>query len=174
MEVILIDCPQLTFSALSGSLHMYTCVITIGKWLARQRTVWSLAIRPGQLQTFPKDGRFRLWGNFEKGRTFDQKGRHYNEACDISRIETGTDIKRYLATGHWAPWGWPSRGGAVLYRLSPQSGEDPPCWGLRIMWSSGVAGMAQLVAHLTVNRCVVGLSPRGAEHFGPPQCSTTG
>ena len=26
-----------------------------------------------------------------------------------------------------APWGWPSRGGAVLYRLSPQLGEDPPC-----------------------------------------------
>ena len=25
-----------------------------------------------------------------------------------------------------APWGWPSRGGAVLYRLSPQLGEDPP------------------------------------------------
>ena len=25
-----------------------------------------------------------------------------------------------------APWGWPSRGGAVLYRLSPQFGEDPP------------------------------------------------
>ena len=25
-----------------------------------------------------------------------------------------------------APWGWPSGGGAVLYRLSPQLGEDPP------------------------------------------------
>ena len=25
--------------------------------------------------------------------------------------------------------GWPSRGGAVLYSLSPQLGEDPPCWG---------------------------------------------
>ena len=26
----------------------------------------------------------------------------------------------------------------------------------------------QLVASLTVSRCVVGSSPRGAEHFGPP------
>ena len=25
-----------------------------------------------------------------------------------------------------APWGWPSRGGAVLYQLSPQFGEGPP------------------------------------------------
>ena len=25
-----------------------------------------------------------------------------------------------------APWGWPSRGGAVIYRLSPQLGEDSP------------------------------------------------
>ena len=29
--------------------------------------------------------------------------------------------------GGAAPWGWPARGGAVLYRLSPQLGEDPPC-----------------------------------------------
>ena len=28
--------------------------------------------------------------------------------------------------------------------------------------------MAQLVARLKVSRCVVGLSPRGAEHFGFP------
>ena len=28
--------------------------------------------------------------------------------------------------------------------------------------------MAQLVARSTVSRCVVGSSPRGAEHFGPP------
>ena len=28
--------------------------------------------------------------------------------------------------------------------------------------------MAQLVVHMTLSRCVVGLSPRGAEHFGPP------
>ena len=28
--------------------------------------------------------------------------------------------------------------------------------------------MAQLVARSTVSRCVVGSSPRGAEHFGLP------
>ena len=28
--------------------------------------------------------------------------------------------------------------------------------------------MAQLVARLTLSRCVVGSSPRGAEHFGSP------
>ena len=43
-------------------------------------------------------------------------------------------------------WGWPSRGGAVLYWLSPQLGEDPPCWGAGVMWSSGRTGVAQLVA----------------------------
>ena len=36
------------------------------------------------------------------------------------------------------------------------------------MLSSGGAGMAQLVARLTVSRCVVGSSPREAEHFGFP------
>ena len=44
----------------------------------------------------------------------------------------------------------------------------PPCWGPGVMWSSGGAGMAQLVARSTVNQCVVGSSPRGAEHFGFP------
>ena len=38
---------------------------------------------------------------------------------------------------------------------------DPPGGG-------GGAGMAQLVARLPVSRCIVGSSPRGAEHFGPP------
>ena len=33
----------------------------------------------------------------------------------------GSEVQVYKA-----PWGWPSRGGAVLYRLSPQLGEDPP------------------------------------------------
>ena len=34
--------------------------------------------------------------------------------------------------------------------------------------------MAQLVARSTVSRCVVGSSPRRAEHFGfPPQCSAS-
>ena len=55
-----------------------------------------------------------------------------------------------------APWGWPSRGGAVLYRLSPQLGEDPPCWGPGVMWSSGGTGVAQLVARSTPYQCVVG------------------
>ena len=36
-----------------------------------------------------------------------------------------------------APWGWPSRGGAVLYWLSPQLGEDPPSWGPGVMWFIG-------------------------------------
>ena len=38
-----------------------------------------------------------------------------------------------------APWGWPSRGGAVLYRLSPQLGEDPPLLRTRgyvILWEN--------------------------------------
>ena len=68
-----------------------------------------------------------------------------------------------------APWGWPSRGGAVLYWLSPQLGEDPPCWGPGVMWSSGGTRVAQLVARSTSDRCVVGSSPtRGTEHFGFP------
>ena len=68
-----------------------------------------------------------------------------------------------------APWGWPSRGGAVLYRLSPQLGEDPPCWGPGVMWSSGGTGVAQLVACSTLDQCVVGSSPIcGTEHFGFP------
>ena len=33
--------------------------------------------------------------------------------------------------------------------------------------------MAQLVVHSTVNRCVVGSSPCGAEHFSSSQCSAT-
>ena len=66
-----------------------------------------------------------------------------------------------------APWGWPSRGGAVLYWLSPQLGEDPPCWGPGVMWSSGRIGVAQLVARSTPDWCVVGWSPTcGTEHFG--------
>ena len=36
-------------------------------------------------------------------------------------------LKELYSTMRMAPWGWPSRGGAVLYRLSPQLGEDPPC-----------------------------------------------
>ena len=48
-----------------------------------------------------------------------------------------------------APWGWPSRGGAVLYRLSPQLGEDPPLlrtWGYVILWENrgGSVGPAGL------------------------------
>ena len=34
--------------------------------------------------------------------------------------------------------------------------------------------MAQLAARPTVDRCVFGSSPRGAEHFGPLQYSATG
>ena len=37
------------------------------------------------------------------------------------------------------------------------------------MWSSGGTGVAQLVAHSTLDRCVIGSSPtRGTEHFGFP------
>ena len=51
----------------------------------------------------------------------------------------------------------------------PQLGEDPPCWGPGVMWSSGRTGVAQLVARSTPDRCVVGSSPtRGTEHFGFP------
>ena len=68
-----------------------------------------------------------------------------------------------------APWGWPSRGGAVLYRLFPQLGEDPPCWGPGVMWSSGRTGVAQLVVRSTPDWCVVGSSPTcGTEHFAFP------
>ena len=75
-----------------------------------------------------------------------------------------------------APWGWPSRGGAVLYRLSPQLGEDPPCWGPGVMWSAGRTGVAQLVARSTPDWCVVGSSPTcGTEHFGfPPSAPRLG
>ena len=75
-----------------------------------------------------------------------------------------------------APWGWPAPGGAVLYRLSPQLGEDPPCWGPGVMWSSGRTGVAQLVARSTPDWCVVGSSPTcGTEHFGfPPSAPRLG
>ena len=77
-----------------------------------------------------------------------------------------------------APWGWPSRGGAVLYRLSPQLGEDPPCWGPRVIWSSRGTGVAQLVARSTPSPdwCFVGSSPTcGTEHFGfPPSAPRLG
>ena len=75
-----------------------------------------------------------------------------------------------------APWGWPSRGGAVLDILSPQLGEDPPCWGPGVMWSSGRTGVAQLVARSTPDWCVVGSSPTcGTEHFSfPPSAPRLG
>ena len=43
------------------------------------------------------------------------------------------------------------------------------------MWSSGGAGMAQLVVCPTVSRCLVSSSPRGAERFGfPPSAPRLG
>ena len=51
----------------------------------------------------------------------------------------------------------------------PSWGEDPPCWGPGVMWSSGRTGVAQLVARSTPDWCVVGSSPTcGTEHFGFP------
>ena len=43
------------------------------------------------------------------------------------RCVNAINIETVLLLCGSAPWGWPSRGGAVLYRLSPQLGEDPPC-----------------------------------------------
>ena len=75
-----------------------------------------------------------------------------------------------------APWGWPSRGGAVLYQLSPQLGEDPPPPWLRtrgyVILRGSRDGSVGSVS--TVDRCVVGSSPRGAEHFGSPSAPRLG
>ena len=57
---------------------------------------------------------------------------------------------------------------ALFFTDYPPVGRRSPCWGPGGMWSSGGAGMAELVARSTVSRCVVGSSPRGAEHFGFP------
>ena len=74
-------------------------------------------------------------------------------------------ITSFLAGPHGMTFSWQ---GCSLQTI-PQLGEDPPCWGPGVMWSSGGTGVAQLVARSTPDRCVVGSSPtRGTEHFGFP------
>ena len=58
------------------------------------------------------------------------------------------------------PWGWPSHGGAVLYRLSPL---------LRTRGYVILRGNRGGSVGSALDRCVVDPSPtRGTEHFGFP------
>ena len=48
-------------------------------------------------------------------------------------------LSRSLSDIGLAPWGWHSRGGAVLYRLSPPVGRRSPLlrtWGYVILWEN--------------------------------------
>ena len=72
--------------------------------------------------------------------TLKQKDTKFAEIPDVSHWEYPRlliNSLRHSLVALRAPWGWPSHDGAVLYRLSPQLGEDPPCWGPGVMWSSG-------------------------------------
>ena len=96
-------------------------------------------------------------------------------------VPSHVSLWRHSRSGHSGSGGpmgmafsW--RGCPLQTTPPPQLGEDPPCWGPGVMWSSGRTGVAQLVARSTPDWCVVGSSPTcGTERFGfPPSAPRLG